>query len=481
VVRTWNRRIVWAAAALAGVAGLGPTTESTAQAQQPSARLISVLTHVDAIRFAGDGELQIMPGVYLAASGGAFEIDATRHAGKVTLWQVQRTGGEVKRIRRIHPTRAVHLTDGIPDFFTAVLHDAHGHRMGGGSSPFCGGASEPARVAASGPDAPTYPQLCGTRLTRDLVIGVDRGWSLPLDVAVPLPGKAPDGRYELTLRINPAYAKQLKIVHADAVATVRLDVTTATDGGCEPGPCPAQRTRVVAGRPVAPDRTPLVNLAGAGGVPDLRALPAHDLSTQHHGHRDYLDFGATIWNAGSGPLVLEGFRRGTSDTMSARQFIYRNGRAISSLPVGRLEFDKRKGHNHWHLEDVARYDLLDANGRRVVLSGKQSFCLAPTDPIDLTVRGADWLAEQAQLSSSCGGEEAIWLREVLQAGWGDTYYQDVAGQSFDVTGLPNGRYQVRVAADPHHRLKETSYRNNVGLRSIELGGTPGHRTVTVVH
>jgi hypothetical protein len=35
-----------------------------------------------------------------------------------------------------------------------------------------------------------------------------------------------------------------------------------------------------------------------------------------------------------------------------------------------------------------------------------------------------------------------------------------------------------VTADPLHRLQETSYDNNVGLRTITLGGTPGHRTLT---
>jgi len=347
------------------------------------------------------------------------------------------------------------------------------------TAPFCGaGDGEYVRVSGAGPAEPTYPQQCGTKLTRGLVLGIDHGWASSLNLLVPFPGAAADGAYTLTIKINPVYRKQLGLPAGPSSASVRLAVTTDPGGGkCDPL-CPARRQVVRSG--TFPSKHAKDSLTGANGVPDLRALPAHDLSTSHQGQHDFLNFGATIWNAGSGPLVLEGFRRGSRPRMDAVQFIYRHGHPVASHRVGQLEFDRRKGHNHWHLEDVARYDLLDAHGHRVLVSGKQSFCLAPTDPIDLTVPGADWLAESSDLGSSCGGEEAIWLREVLQAGWGDTYYQDRAGQSFNVTGLPNGRYQVRVTADPHHRLAETSYRNNVGLVAIELGGTAGHRTIRVV-
>jgi hypothetical protein len=152
---------------------------------------------------------------------------------------------------------------------------------------------------------------------------------------------------------------------------------------------------------------------------------------------------------------------------------------VSSQTVGQFEFDTRHGHHHWHMEDIAQYDLLDQDGNRVVLSSKQSFCLAPTDAINLTQAGADWRPDQAGLWSACAGEESIWLREVLPAGWGDTYFQSVAGQSFNITNLPNGHYAIRVTTDPNHNLLETDYTNNVGLLNITLGGKLGNRTVTI--
>jgi len=68
---------------------------------------------------------------------------------------------------------------------------------------------------------------------------------------------------------------------------------------------------------------------------------------------------------------------------------------------------------------------------------------------------------------------------VLDVGSGDTYTQDLPGQSFDITGLPNGTYYIQVLANPEKRLKETDLSNNSALRKVVLGGKPGARTVTV--
>lgn len=215
----------------------------------------------------------------------------------------------------------------------------------------------------------------------------------------------------------------------------------------------------------------------AGGLPDMVALPAFDMfaGTDEEGN-DQLTFGANIANLGSGPLVVEGFRVNDS-TMTATQFEYRNGVPVRSFPAGEFEWDPREGHLHWHFEDIAQYDLVAADGS-VTRSGKQAFCLAPTDPIDLTLPGAEQRVETDRLWSACGGQSALWIREVLPAGWGDTYYQGLPGQAFDLTGLPNGTYTVRVTTNFRNRLKESNTTNNVSHRRIELGGSPGERTVT---
>jgi hypothetical protein len=193
-------------------------------------------------------------------------------------------------------------------------------------------------------------------------------------------------------------------------------------------------------------------------------------------NRDYLAFGATIWNAGPGLLDVEGFRSGVG-SMTATQFVHRGDRTQTKV-IGQFEFDTRPGHHHWHLEDVAQYDLLDSEGHRLVRSEKQSFCLAPTDPIDLTIPGALWQPDRIGLGSSCPDEQSLWLRETMPVGWGDTYYQAVAGQSFDITDLPNGRYIVRVVTNPFGHILETTADDNTSLLAVQLSGQPKHRKVT---
>ncbi len=71
------------------------------------------------------------------------------------------------------------------------------------------------------------------------------------------------------------------------------------------------------------------------------------------------------------------------------------------------------------------------------------------------------------------------MREVLAAGWGDTYSQIRAGQSFNVSTLADGVYYVAVTANPDNRLVESSLANNRSLRKIVLGTRAGQRTLRV--
>jgi hypothetical protein len=481
---------------LAGVISVLPSSGSVATAATPTVQLRTVLHHQNVVIFPHQGDLFLTPGVYLASLNGAFEIDAFASPnGTVKLWQVRRDSNGAKRIRAITPAGPVDMTLGLPAFLHASLRNARGVEQGSTDMPFCpGGGFGMARSDGSGPDNTTYPLNCGSPLTKAAVWGIDQGWAAPLFMDMTVP-RLKDGEFTLTIAVNPSYASQLGVPPALATTTVGLTITNDPNGGCKPGipPCAvpqlqpvtqADRIRQGEGPAVtaAPSGGGSSSLAQANGTPDMRALPAHDLSTEHNttdGH-DYLDFGATIWNGGSGPLVVEGFRAGDSEVMPATQFIYQNGKAVRSYPAGQFEFDTRPGHDHWHMEDIAQYDLLDSSGNRIVLSDKQSFCLAPTDPIDLTTPGADWTPDQQGLWSACDGEQAIWLREVLPAGWGDTYFQTVAGQSFDITNTPNGKYFVRVTTDPSNRLTETDYTNNTSLLGVQLGGTAGNRTVTIV-
>ena len=71
------------------------------------------------------------------------------------------------------------------------------------------------------------------------------------------------------------------------------------------------------------------------------------------------------------------------------------------------------------------------------------------------------------------------MRETLPAGWGDTYGAGTAGQSFDVTGLPNGAYILEMRVNPLGKLHETTTDNNIARRRIVLSGNRRNRSVRV--
>jgi len=218
--------------------------------------------------------------------------------------------------------------------------------------------------------------------------------------------------------------------------------------------------------------------------PDLRSLPAYGI-TVSDGYeevpgKDYLAFSANVWNAGPAKLVVDGFRSPGKEVMDAYQYFYdTDGTQVGYTPTGGLEWDPRPGHEHWHFLDFASYRLLTADQKETVRSGKEAFCLANTDAVDYTVKNADWHPGNTDLSTACGQENSISVREVLDVGSGDTYTQDLPGQSFDITDLPNGTYYIQVLANPENRLKETDHSNNSALREVVLGGEKGARTVTV--
>ena len=114
-----------------------------------------------------------------------------------------------------------------------------------------------------------------------------------------------------------------------------------------------------------------------------------------------------------------------------------------------------------------------------VRSHKQGFCIAPSDEVDLLLPHAVWRPSFVGLEGQCGAPTALWVAEELPVGWGDTYIQSLAGQSFGITHVPNGTCYIKVTANPEKVLYETTTRNDISLRKVILGGTPGHRTVKV--
>lgn len=305
--------------------------------------------------------------------------------------------------------------------------------------------------------------------------GIQAGWAMPLAGDGRKPLRIKPGRYRVTAQVGPRYAKAFGLTESDATRTMSLVVT---DEEQSQGPGVGRTTsRVAVPAAQAPTGPAAEDLPAT--MPDLRSVPAWGIRVSDRGG-DHLQFSATVWNAGDSPLVVDGFRREGEDEMDAYQYFFdADGTQTGYQPVGHFHWDAKPTHQHWHFRDFASYTLLKADLSAIVKSRKEAFCLANTDAVDTTVPSAVLNPENTDLSTSCGEYGSLSIREVLASGWGDTYAQFRAGQSFSLRGLPNGTYYIEVRANPRGRLVEASKDNNVALRKVVIGGKPGARTVKV--
>lgn len=410
-------------------------------------------------------------GLRVVAQGAPFELWSTRASYRDPIKTVWRSAqGDVPLPDTTMPTFAdlqhfVRL-DVTKVGTTVTRTSRHAACLGGG---FEQGAE---RVRPDAPATSPYPANCFYNpYSLGAVQGVQEGWAAPV-FGNGAPLRLKPGSYDVTARITRTYADAFGLSAADATRTYRLVVKResdffrqATERAASPRPAAAEPATTAAGE-VADTR------------PDLRSLPAFGINVSGNGN--FLRFFATVWNGGDSPLVVDGFRRPDEDVMDAYQYFFDgDGQQTGFQRVGTMHWDDRDTHQHWHFKDFARYALLDAGKVEAVRSKKEAFCLAPTDAVDLTVDNAAWNVQNSDLSTACGDSSALSIREVLASGWGDTYAQFRAGQSFDLRGLPNGVYYVAVIANPDGRLVEGSTANNTSLRKVRIGGTPGARTVSV--
>lgn len=502
-------------------AGVGA---AEAAVSPPSLTFVAAAKSVTAERYV-DGEdvyLSLDLGLHVIAGKDPFEIRATRTAydKPIVATRTVRKNGKTVKVKL--PAGTVKDFSGLKDFTTITIADKAGKTVAKYSTPFCGNSYSSARTRRDAPSTTPYPMRCGGEnpFTLGSVWGVQAGWNSPIaDQPVSGTGlsKLTAGKYTVTATIAAKYRKMFAIPTAKATTKVNLAVVdyrvdeselaaariedakedpsllarSAGAGHLHEGQGDASRQvssylpefRAAASRPAV-----LAAAPKTGPKPDLRSLPAWGISasegvddkTGKPNGKWYVNFGATVWNAGTSPLVVDGFRRTGTGLMDAYQYYFdAKGKQVGSRPAGTLEWDPREGHMHWHFTDFAQYNLLKADKKFAVRSGKEAFCLANTDAVDYTIPAAKWRPDNTSLETSCGANTVVAVREVLDIGNGDTYSQDRPGQSFDITNLPNGTYYIQVKANPSNRLSELNVKNNVALRKIVLGGTPKKRTVTV--
>jgi hypothetical protein len=486
----WTSR--WAAAATVGLTVAATLPAGLAAAAQPhpaspTIKLIVAQKKIDVPRF-GTGRnawVIIDPGVYIAALGAPLEFDAQRagYAKPVTITEILHAAGHVEVLRRL-PAWTGRDFSGLNRFIRFTVKNSKGKLVFSQIKPFCPNQGNPQRTSPGSPANSPFPQQCASDpFQLGMVYGLQKDWANdPVGNGFFFGGqnlKLKLGRYKATIDIMSGWRRLLHIAPADATATVDVHVIKAKSG-CQIF-CFAKRPHQQKALPELPAAKTLKSPPKAD-LPDLSALPSWGIGVQNvkaaKGRKasSRLDFSATVWVGGNARLDVEGFRHDGSPWMHAFQYFFHNGHVVGRARVGTMGFSE---YNHWHFQQFAQYRLLNAKKTRVLRSTKVGFCIAPTDAINMLLPKATWVPSFTGLSGACMSQSALWVRETLPVGWGDTYSQFTPGQAFTISKLPNGTYYIEIVANPEKLLYETNMRNDISYRKVILGGTPGHRTVRV--
>jgi len=500
------RAAVGALALALPVAGLAAPA---VQADSPPAPVLQLKLPSQQVAYSDGVHVQSDFGARLIASGAPFELRIKRPDYRTPLRAYERINGADVPLPSTLPVTFNKLRHFLRLSFTPV-DDPGATPLVRYAGACIGGTTN--RIDPDAPATSSYPTYCYYNpFARGSLQGIQQGYAASVTNPWDDRGlKVPVGTYQLEVSVTGAWANALQVPAEGRNATTRVTIEKYPDvcGGdyraartartAQRG-CRATTPRATTARHTGPRPTPgravtPGELPAGTPLPDLRALPPTGFAITPDG--DHLAFSATVWNGGTSPMVIDGFRRDGEDVMDGYQYFF--GPDGQQLPdyvkVGTFEWDAHKTHQHWHFRQFAAYSLLplgqvpQASGHAGDVGGvdsrKEAFCLANTDAVDLTGPNAAINPDNTDLSTACGDYTSLSTREVLAAGWGDTYAQFRAGQSFNLRNLANGCYGVWVEGNPvidpatgERTLVESSTTNNRARRTVCIGGTPGHRTI----
>jgi len=447
----------------------------------PTIKLVTAQRRIDVPRF---GKFVFLDaGVYVVAMRSALQFDVQRasYTKAITATQIiSSPGGQITK--RPVPRKWFDGFFGLRRFLRITIRNTSGKKVGSALTTFCPGDFSQQRSGPNAPPRSPFPFGCfGNPFQISTVWGLQRGWGAD---AAGGRFRLRLGTYKVSVHVTTYWQRFLHVSPKAATATLTIHVVKGRRCRfiCAPAR-PAHRATHSRPLPSHPASVPVLNNPPASVLPDLTPLPSWGISVirprRNNPTSEALAFGATVWVGGHARLDVEGFRSHGSPTMKAWQYFYKHGRVVGRARAGTMGFDGKAGHTHWHFEQFAQYRLLNKSKSQVLRSRKVGFCIAPTDSIDLAIPNAMWQPSFIGFGGECGAPTALWVREQLPLGWGDTYFQFLPGQSFNITNLPNGAYYIEIISNPRHVLRESNYNNNVSLRKIILGGTTGNRTVKV--
>jgi hypothetical protein len=190
-----------------------------------------------------------------------------------------------------------------------------------------------------------------------------------------------------------------------------------------------------------------------------------------------LKFPVITLNTGPGPseIIADRSAKDESDWKAYQSFYSRTGKRLGSMYTPGVEFYfAGDGHDHWHVRDFDMYEIHDVTGKEVAHAEKHGYCMQDNTTYD-TMAGLPGVPPEPGVyldGTSCGKglPNALNVIHGLSRGWGDTYPVTLPDQAIDISGLPDGEYDVHVHADVHNFVRESNEKNNTTSMRITIKG-----------
>jgi Lysyl oxidase len=210
--------------------------------------------------------------------------------------------------------------------------------------------------------------------------------------------------------------------------------------------------------------------SGPGLLPDLRTVVPTHLQIVNQQQHDYLRFSNGIANTGAGDLALRPETVGNV-TNGIQEIRDAQGNVVSERLASQYEFHPQ--HNHWHLGDVALFEVRRGSPTGPVVSGnsiKVTFCLI------------DWYKLDGNSPTRDRGFfDCETSYQGISAGWVDQYHHSLEGQRLDLTSAPNNTdlYLVSTANFANAFLETNPNNNTAWIRFRMSQDSKGNRKITV--
>lgn len=267
----------------------------------------------------------------------------------------------------------------------------------------------------------------------------------------------------------------------EAVVVARTDDPPAFEGilqiedSREPAPTRALLPNL---RPLKPTDLRISSLRSDGFQPsdpygDEEHFSCYRSETEDTGAERCLRFTTTTVNEGTGAFRLRVGSQQEGNLYPTYQVIEHADGTTSERWAGSYEFHDE--HGHFHYERFVRHQLYRVKGPERERVGrprrglKVGFCI-----IDgLNHRWAREGSSSREFQWPCNGVPPGETRDSgISPGWGDRYDWYFVDQYVDITGIPDGTYELEITSDFSQTIRESNEKDNkvsVFIRIFEDG------------